>query len=593
MVAMLAGVFASCQKSNLPNEIITDREQSVTINLLADDAVNTRAAADGIAQYIIEVYSDATYTTPLNIFGEGENATNQSKSANGAFNIILDRTVDYYCLFWADKDATVYTTTSLKTVALVSGKTPVQAWFGSKVLRGKETYHNIVLKRAVAKLNLLETGTILPNSTLRATFDEPTIFNVADSTVNTHVSRTIAIPNTEAVIGTPSTPAKINNTDIFILAPATTQYVTAITLQCSAEEPFNISNIPFQANYTTNIKGHYTTLANETFNVSCDDTWENPDNDSDIYPHLYEDYTIARQPSGEGTQASPYLLKCAAHIKWLQNLSKESSNTKGKYFKMATDIKIFSSNWEPIGDSHNNFLGNFDGNGHKFTGKLIAHHSRNFRFGIFGSIGAPSEVKNLINEAEVIAPRAGSVGGISGETKGGKIINCKNTAKITAKNFCAGIVGYIHFLLHESYPNLNEITLISGCENSGEIICLEGFLNFDNKLYSCVGGITGEIYFDPAKTITDINEAVVIFENNKNSGNIVAPENCVYTGGIIGETSFINGICKLKRCSNTGVVKMGTNIATQNIGNISNMMLGLLIGGDNKGYPQGEIIIED
>ena len=93
MMAMLAGVFVSCQKTDLGSEAATEGQQRVTINLVADDAVGTRAAATGVTQYIIEVYSDATHTTPLNIFENG--TKNQATYTNGSFALILDRTVDY------------------------------------------------------------------------------------------------------------------------------------------------------------------------------------------------------------------------------------------------------------------------------------------------------------------------------------------------------------------------------------------------------------------------------------------------------------------------------------------------------------------
>ena len=123
-----ATLLASCQKSDLI-EVENAGAQPVTINLVADDAVGTRAAATGIEQYVIEVYSDDTYTTPSNIFGEGASATNQATSTDGTFSLVLDRTAEYYCLFWADKDAEAYNTQSLKAVTIVSGKTAAEAWY--------------------------------------------------------------------------------------------------------------------------------------------------------------------------------------------------------------------------------------------------------------------------------------------------------------------------------------------------------------------------------------------------------------------------------------------------------------------------------
>ncbi len=309
--ALCIGFLVSCQKSDLA-EVETEGTQHVTLNIVANDAVGTRADAIGIAQYIMEVYSDATYTTPANIFGEGENKTNQATSTNGSFSMILDRTVNYYCLFWADKDVVVavdkaYTTTTLKAVTLKESKTPAEAWFGTGIINGKNATQTITLKRAVAKLNLKEIGKIIANTTLTATFVQPTVFNVSNgdivrgtSDVNLK-SRTETITLTEAISGTKDTPVILNSINFFILTPAATQYIAKVTFKCditaktTKESEFEIDNVPFQANYTTNIIGHYTNLTSETFSVTCDDSWATPDNDKnfgvisyavgDLYPN--------------------------------------------------------------------------------------------------------------------------------------------------------------------------------------------------------------------------------------------------------------------------------------------------------------------
>lgn len=274
-MAMLAGAFASCSKEDISRSPGTEGTQSVTINLVADDAVNTRAAATGLSQYIIEVYSDAAYTTPENIFGEG--ATNQATSANGSFSLILDRTKEYYCLFWADKDAAAYTTATLKTVTLAPGTAPAEAWFGTQQISGNQPTQTITLKRAVAKLNLLETGKLIAGTTLTATFDQPTVFNVATGEVtNALAARTETITLESTISGSKETPVQLG-TDYFILCPASTQYVATVTFRCGEEEAFDVDNVPFQANRATNIKGHYTSLASETFNVTCDADWNATD----------------------------------------------------------------------------------------------------------------------------------------------------------------------------------------------------------------------------------------------------------------------------------------------------------------------------
>ena len=294
-----ATLLASCQKSDLI-EVENAGAQPVTINLVADDAVGTRAAATGIEQYVIEVYSDDTYTTPSNIFGEGASATNQATSTDGTFSLVLDRTAEYYCLFWADKDAEAYNTQSLKAVTIVSGKTAAEAWYGTKTISAKESALTVTLKRAVAKINLMETGKLDAGKTLTATFNEPTIFNVADATANTNLSRTETITIAQAIDGS-TTPVRINPTDIFTLAPVATKYVAKVTFKYGDEDEFDVDNVPFKANFATNIKGHYTSVALETFTVSYNDEWATPDNGENFSKSLYSIGDYYPEPTDPGT----------------------------------------------------------------------------------------------------------------------------------------------------------------------------------------------------------------------------------------------------------------------------------------------------
>lgn len=277
---MLMQILVSCQKTDFTDKVATDGQQQVTLTLALADYMNTRGTATEIAQYIMEVYSDETYTTPLNIFENG--TKNQAISATSSFSIILNPKQVYYCLFWANKDATIYTTSSIKAVTVNKGKKPTEAWFGSEIINSTETLQTVTLKRAVSKLNLLEMGKMFEGTTISATFEEPTVFNVANGEIARGendanlVSRTEIIKLTDAVDGT-TTPVKLNSTDYFILSPATTQYVTTVTFKSERnfikEDDFNVDNVPLQANHVTNIKGIYSKLYETALSVMCNDDW--------------------------------------------------------------------------------------------------------------------------------------------------------------------------------------------------------------------------------------------------------------------------------------------------------------------------------
>lgn len=69
-------------------------------------------------------------------------------------------------------------------------------------------------------------------------------------------------------------PVQLNDEDIFVLAPVARASLRNITFQCNDEGEVMVSNVPLQANYNTNIKGHYTTVSDQTFNVNVDNKWE-------------------------------------------------------------------------------------------------------------------------------------------------------------------------------------------------------------------------------------------------------------------------------------------------------------------------------
>ena len=98
---LLVATLASCTKNELSDLSKSDDLQTVTITVAPEEVVVTRADNPvGITNFVIEVYTDNTYTTPANIFNE--KTTNQASNSTGTFRMVLDKSKNYYCLFWAD-----------------------------------------------------------------------------------------------------------------------------------------------------------------------------------------------------------------------------------------------------------------------------------------------------------------------------------------------------------------------------------------------------------------------------------------------------------------------------------------------------------
>lgn len=275
MYAMLISVFASCSQNEM---VEISPAKAVTLKVSTDESALTRTP---VYRYVIEVYSDNTYTTAANVFGSGATATNRTTNAIGEFSMTLDRTKAYYCLIWADKAGSdIYDVRSLKAVTLESGETPTEAWHGTfTIAAGTSATLSATLKRAVSKITLLETGTILANSSLAIEFKQPSKFDVSTATASELSPRNETIDLTGGIAATSSSPATLKT--LYVLSSKATADVTDLTFIMStsgvAEASFAITNVPLQANYNTNIKGHYTSLRSSTFVVTYNNTWADTD----------------------------------------------------------------------------------------------------------------------------------------------------------------------------------------------------------------------------------------------------------------------------------------------------------------------------
>ena len=266
------GVFASCSKNEIGGND-ADSTGTVVLKVTADEGIQTRGITG--KRYVIEVYTDDTYATAANVFTDG---TNKAINATGEFQMVLDRTKEYYCLLWADDSGSeIYKVNDLKAVTLQEGEKPVEAWHGKyKIEAGKNATLSTQLKRAVSKLSLLETGTILPSSSLKVEFNQSNVFNVATTAASGTVARIETINLAMGTTGTKDAPVKLNNADIFVLssvAGSVTDLTFTMSMNGTSEPSFSVTNVPLQTNYNTNVKGHYTSLTSSTFTVTCDDQW--------------------------------------------------------------------------------------------------------------------------------------------------------------------------------------------------------------------------------------------------------------------------------------------------------------------------------
>ena len=138
--------------------------------------------------------------------------------------------------------------------------------------------------------------------------------------------------------------------------------------------------------------------------------------------------------------------------------------------------------------------------------------------------------ENCVNNANVYAPNANYVGGISGRLSKAYAYNIeavKNTGDITGKSYVAGIFGD----WQDNYTqqdNGERVVNVIGIENSGNII---GSGNY-------AGGLFGNVYFDApynSHYSSSWNGTIgLVVKEGKNTGDV---EGTYYVGGIAGKIS--------------------------------------------------------
>lgn len=548
-------MLASCSQEEFSAEQ-TDGEK-VTVTLATDDAPMSRSEGTTIVdRYIIEVYSDATYGTPANVFG----STNQATSTDGTFSLTLDRTKDYYCLFWADKKADgayVYNTTSLQEISMVNGKNPIEAsYYGTQAISGKQAAYKVTLGRAVGKINLKEKGSLPAGTKLTMTFNQAK-FNVAGGKATIEDTKRTEIFTLSADVNGTVTPLNINDREIYIFANKTGSYVASFTFQCNEEESFDVNNVPLQANYVTNIIGHYTKATTQAFTVTCDDNWSSMD-DGDVALSYFAN---EKTPGIDGSSAAKaYEIANAVQLKLLavRVNGDDAANWNDKYYKLTADIDLSivcgnaKGSWMPIGKSTDqSFKGHFDGNS-KTISNLYINNKADYQ-ALFGCIDN-ADVKGITVEGSV---KGGSqVAGIVAYSTNGTIYNCTNKAPITAETtieaggfYCAGgIVGMTE-----------NSTTVSYCTNSGAISgTLHSIMSMSTQVS---GGIAGFCQSESSVKGCMNTGSVNAYSSKNEKAN---------AGGVTGKLnrSTVSG------CYNTGNITNSTSAAANSIGSSSGGITG-------------------
>ena len=258
--------------------------------------------------------------------------------------------------------------------------------------------------------------------------------------------------------------------------------------------------------------------------------------------------------SGDGTEANPYIIENGEQLAYLASKVNAGEKYSGKYISITQSINLGGKEFTPIGrnieetDVNNlqtYFDGTLDGKENTITGVKITQTDVD-GIGIVGVLGENGTIKNLNTyEGTVIGKYL--VGGIVGLNYG-KIENCSNNLKITAKNNCGGISGY------------QIAGTITKCSNRGEVT---------TNNYQA-GGIVG---YQVAGTIENCSNNGIITADKTNAGGIAGTKEngtitgCSNSGEIIAKKNQAGGIAgvlvagTIENCSNNGTITANTQMA--------------------------------
>uniref|UniRef100_UPI0040269431 GLUG motif-containing protein n=1 Tax=Gemmiger formicilis TaxID=745368 RepID=UPI0040269431 len=208
------------------------------------------------------------------------------------------------------------------------------------------------------------------------------------------------------------------------------------------------------------------------------------------------------------------------------------------------------TSWEPIGNSINQYRGNFNGDGHTISGLYIDSNAD--EQGLFGYVDPGGTVQNLSVSGSVKGKWY--VGGVVGFNFSGTVTNCAFSGSVSGSGdwyvgadwYVGGVVGY------------NSSGTVENCHNIGEV---SG---------NYVGGVVG--YNDGGRV-----------KNCYNTGSVSGPDSVSgsYVGGVVGWNS---SDANVTNCYNTGDVSV-TSGKDSDVGGVV---------GDNSGtvencYNTGEV----
>ena len=234
-------------------------------------------------------------------------------------------------------------------------------------------------------------------------------------------------------------------------------------------------------------------------------------NGNNYYGSTYTEFSVVSGPlSGEGTEASPYLITSAADWNVFAERVGHGLDVR-KYYQLTNNISVS----EMVGSNRNRFKGTFDGNWHKITfTKGTAESPFNEDYCAPFRYVEDATIMNLTVDGTIISSKK-YVGGMAGyfyANNKGNIVNCTSSVNIN----CSHITGDCYY---------------GGF--AGEIrSSSSGYLRFRNCMFD------GTIVDDKATKDAEICSGFI--------GNVIVPLDIDYTRDMIYVNCCMNGTISVK-----------------------------------------------
>ena len=433
---------------------------------------------------------------------------------NYTTTLTLEAGTSYTFLFWADDKSYTYDTTNGLT-AVSAGTDAGVAYATTATWNGTDATVTASLKLVVSKVTLQTTTALTAGQTVG--LEVPSTYGGYNVQTGAYTGSATAHTYTYTV-PTGGLAAGSEVCSFYVLTDSSTEQ--DLTLTCGSGST-TVNDVTLGPGQHLTISGDIAELAQSSVNISVgiSDDWTDSNRGFGSVDTYTDDTQASTSLTGSGMADDPYLITSVADFMYLLTLGNDNTGSKGKYYRLTTDLDIQTTTWN---SGNSQFAGLLNGDGHTISGTLnITPGAYN---GLFGRINNNGSISNLnvtadINMSGASDERTLYVGGIVGGCRSGSISHCTYSGTITLST--TGTASGIHI---GGICGFGGDANISHCTNSGTVT-VENCTNNGGSLDIYAGGILGS---GTNSTISQCTHSGTVTEENNTVGGDK------HVGGILG-----------------------------------------------------------